>query len=455
MTREISPIDGRYRTNVESLNQYFSEWALMKYRVQVEVEWLITLSNNQWISDLRPFTAKERSFLKELVTQFDDSSFFGIKEIEQTTKHDVKATEYFIKSSLEKTTLADVTEFVHFGCTSEDINNLSYALMVKEGIVNSWLPLAKDLVNQLLALVDKTKEIPMLSYTHGQPATPTTIGKEMAIFVYRWQRQLDHLNRQEYLGKFNGAVGNFNAHSIAYPNAPWEQIAHDFVTGLGLVYNPLTTQIESHDYLAECFHTLIRFNNITLDFARDMWSYISMGYFKQRTVKNETGSSVMPHKVNPIDFENAEANLGISNSVLEHLANKLPVSRLQRDLSDSSAMRNVGVGLAHSYIALQSAGKGLSKVSVNLTQIERELSSAWEVLGEAIQTVMRKAGYSAPYEQMKELTRGVEVSQDDMHKFIRQLNISEDDKQHLLSLTPTTYTGLAAQLAEVLSKVVD
>ena len=445
--KALSPLDGRYEAQASDLAPYFSEWALIRYRVLVETEWLLAQSEEDCLSGVRRFTRDETDRIRHIASAFDDGAADRVKEIERTTNHDVKAVEYFVKERLDQTpSLRDVREWVHFGCTSEDINNLAHALMLKGGVEQVWLPQALKLVAAVRALAEEHAGVSMLSHTHGQPASPTTVGKELAVFVYRWERCLRAVRAQEYLGKFNGAVGNFNAHVAAYPNAPWEEIAQRFVTRLGLVYNPLTTQIEPHDYLAECFHALIRFNNVTLDFDRDIWAYISMGYFKQRPVPGEVGSSTMPHKVNPIDFENSEANLGLSNAILEHLANKLPVSRLQRDLSDSSALRNMGVGVTHSLLALKSSVRGLGKLSVDTDALQRDLNANWEVLGEAVQTVMRKAGHDNPYEKLKELTRGARITPEGLRAFVTELDLDECDKERLLAMTPAAYVGLAERL---------
>lgn len=444
--KAVSPLDGRYTSQTEKLSPYFSEWALIRFRVLVEVEWLVALSNEPAVPGVRAFTPGEVETLKSLAAQFDGMDAERVKAIERTTNHDVKAVEYFVKERLGETSLADVREWVHFGCTSEDINNLAHALMLKGGVENVWLPLADALVNAVAALAREHAARPMLAHTHGQTASPTTVGKELAVFVARWRRALATIRAQEYLGKFNGAVGNFNAHAAAYPDAPWENIARRFVTGLGLTYNPLTTQIEPHDYLAELFHAVVRFNTILLDFDRDAWAYISLGYFSQCTVAGEVGSSTMPHKVNPIDFENSEANVGLANAVLEHLATKLPVSRLQRDLTDSSAIRSVGSGIAYSCLALLAATRGLGKLSVNDATLDRDLANAWEVLAEPIQTVMRKAGHANPYEQLKELTRGARIDEAALRVFITGLDLPDADKQRLLALTPAAYVGLAPRL---------
>jgi adenylosuccinate lyase len=444
----VSPLDGRYRDQIAPLAAYFSEEALIRQRVGVEVEWLIALAAEPAIPEVRPFTAEEVAALRGIVTSVDEAAAARVKEIERTTRHDVKAVEYFLKERLAGTALAPVAEFLHFACTSEDINNLAYGRMLQGGLREIWLPQAEKLVAAVAAQAEALRDVPMLAHTHGQPASPTTAGKELAVFVYRWRRQLRRIRDLEYLGKFNGAVGNFNAHTAAYPDAPWEAIARAFVEGLGLTYNPLTTQIEPHDYLAECCHALVRFNTITVDFDRDLWFYISLGYFKQRVVAGEVGSSTMPHKVNPINFENSEANMELSTALLTHLATRLPVSRLQRDLTDSSALRNLGVGIAHSYLALRSALRGLGELSVDRAALERDLDANWEVLAEAVQTVMRKAGHPNPYEKLKELTRGARITAADMRAFIERLDLPSADRARLLTQTPATYTGLAAALVD-------
>ncbi len=454
--KSISPLDGRYAEQMGGLCEIFSEWALIRYWIHVEIEWLLTMAEREEIIHVRPFSDQEKQLLRSWALEFDVPQAERVKEIENITRHDVKAVEYYIKERLEGTSLEEIREAVHFCCTSEDINNLAYALMFKEGIGREWLPTARRMVDEVTKLATDTHDSPLLARTHGQPATPTTMGKELAVFVYRWQRQLRQVEQMEYLGKFNGAVGCYNAHNIAYPEASWEDIARLFVESLGLAFNPLTTQIEPHDYMAELFHVLIRFHNITLDFVRDMWAYISLDYFRQKAVKTEVGSSVMPYKVNPIDFENSEANLGISNALLEHLASKLPISRLQRDLSDSSALRNIGAALGHSMVGLHSALKGLARVEVNNAVLQNDLENAWEVLAEAVQTVMRKTGYSNPYEYMKGLTRGTGITKDEMQAFIRNLDLPREDKERLLGLKPTAYTGLAETLIHhILKKVIE
>jgi adenylosuccinate lyase len=445
--RSLSPLDGRYETQTSPLCEYFSEWALIKFRVHVEIEWLLMLSQSEEIAEVRAFSTDEVRFLRQISESFDDDSAARVKAIEKTTNHDVKAVEYFLKEKLAGSSLEDVSEWLHFACTSEDINNLSHALMLKGGIADVWLERAWSVTNKTSELADLWMEVPMLARTHGQTASPTTVGKELAVFVYRWRRQLAQIQSQEYLGKINGAVGNFNAHLSAYPNANWPQISKDFVESLGLTHNPLTTQIESHDYIAELFGALVRFNTIAIDLARDIWSYISLGYFKQKVIAGEVGSSTMPHKVNPIDFENAEANLGLSNAVLEHLSVKLPVSRLQRDLTDSSALRNLGVGIGYSLLALVALNRGLNKLELNEARLSADLDNAWEVLAEPIQTVMRKAGHLNPYEKLKDLTRGATMNEATIRAFIESLELPEEDKTRLLELTPATYVGNAAQLA--------
>jgi adenylosuccinate lyase len=443
----LSPLDGRYAEATHELGAYFSEAVLMKYRVHVEVEWLLALSRSAQIDGVRTFSAAEIATLRAVAAEFNESAALRIKEIERTTRHDVKAVEYYLKEQLAPTSLQDVTEWVHFACTSEDINNLAHALMLQGGIRSCWQPQARALVAKVADLANELAAVPMLARTHGQSASPTTVGKELAVFVVRWRRQLRAIDAQGYLGKINGAVGNFNAHAAAYPDCDWPALARAFVESLGLTYNALTTQIEAHDYMAECFQTVMRFNTIALDFDRDMWSYISLGYFTQKLVAGEVGSSTMPHKVNPIDFENSEANLGIANALLDYLANKLPVSRLQRDLTDSSTLRNMGVALGHSLLALKSAVRGVGKLSLGEAALADDLDNSWEVLGEAVQTVMRKAGHANPYEKLKELTRGATITQQSMAEFIERLELDENDKDRLRALTPATYVGLAAKLA--------
>jgi adenylosuccinate lyase len=442
----ISPLDGRYTAQVQSLAPYFSEEALIHYRVRVELAWLVMLSERPELPHVRPLTPSERQLVEMWGTTFDSEQAQRVQAIEATIGHDVKAVEYYLKERFQDTTLEDMREWVHFCCTSEDITNLAYALMLKEGLHQSWSPLAQQLVQTVATLAREHRAIPLLTRTHGQPASPSTIGKELAVFVYRWQRQLQHLAHATYLGKCNGAVGSYNAHTVAYPAAPWEEIARHFVEGFGLTWNPLTTQIEPHDYMAELFHILLRFHTITIDFARDMWSYISLGYFRQVVHSHEVGSSTMPHKVNPIHFENAEANLGLSNALLHHLATTLPTSRLQRDLTDSSTLRNIGSAFGYAVVALRALLHGLSQVSVDPEALAADLDTSWEVVAEAVQTVMRKHRCAQPYEQLKALTRGHAITREELHAFIRSLDLPEDVKTWLLRLTPSTYTGRASQL---------
>ena len=444
--RAITPLDGRYATQVSGLCEHLSEWALIKRRVQVEVEWLLEMAGCADIADMRALTGAEREYVQSIVDDFDDEAAMQVKRIERTTNHDVKAVEYYIRERLAGTSLEDVSEWVHFCCTSEDINNLSHALMVKGALEEEWMPQARALVDSVAALAEANAETALLARTHGQAASPTTLGKELAVFVYRWRRQMRQIECAEYLGKFNGAVGSYNAHAIAYPDADWHEIARGFVERLGLTHNPLTTQIEPHDYIAEIFHALIRFNTILLDFDRDMWSYISLGVFGQKAVEGEVGSSTMPHKVNPINFENSEANVGISNALLEHLATKLPVSRLQRDLTDSSALRNLGPAIGHGLVGLKSAQRGLRQVAVDEGLLAAELDDAWEVLAEAVQTVMRKQGAGDAYELLKGFTRGRSVTGEDMRAFVGGLELPTDDKKRLMALTPAGYTGIAKEL---------
>jgi adenylosuccinate lyase len=443
----LSPLDGRYLQQASPLSPFFSEAALIKHRVQVEVAWLLALAESTEIAEVRDLTAEEKALLEELVSNFTEEHAAQVKAIEATTKHDVKAIEYWIKERLEASSLSDVREWVHFACTSEDINNLSYSLMLRGG-VGAWLKQARALCEEVAALSVQWRDLSMLARTHGQPASPTTVGKELGVFVSRWRRQLAQAESLEFLGKINGAVGNWNAHAAAYPNIDWPTFSQKFVEGLGLGYNPLTTQIEPHDFVAEACHALARFNAITLDFDRDVWSYISMGYFKQKTVAGEVGSSTMPHKVNPINFENSESNIELSNALLLHLASKLPISRLQRDLTDSSSQRNLGVAVGHSFVAIQATRRGLEQLEVSPQVLAADLEANPEVLGEAVQTVMRKHGLPNPYEQLKELTRGKRLDIDALREWVRGLDLPEDEKQRLIEMTPGSYVGLAARLVD-------
>ncbi|MDT4330976.1 adenylosuccinate lyase [Methylomonas sp. MED-D] len=444
----ISPIDGRYASKVDALRPIFSEYGLIRYRIEVEVRWLQALAAEAKIVEVPALSADAIAVLNGIVSNFSEADAQAVKDIEKTTNHDVKAVEYFLKEKIKHNTeLHAVNEFIHFACTSEDINNLSYALMLKEGrgLILAEIDATIDAIKKLA--LDSADQ-PMLSRTHGQSATPTTVGKEFANVVARMQRQREQLAKVELLGKINGAVGNYNAHSVAYPNVDWAAFAQNFVESLGLTFNPYTIQIEPHDYMAEFFHALSRFNTILLDFDRDVWGYISLGYFKQKTVAGEVGSSTMPHKVNPIDFENSEGNLGLANAIFGFLADKLPVSRWQRDLTDSTVLRNIGVGIAHTSIAIQSTLKGISKLEINPALIDQDLDQNWEVLAEPIQTVMRRYGIEKPYEKLKELTRGNRVTGEGMRAFVEKLEIPAAAKAELLALTPHSYTGYAADLAK-------
>ena len=443
----ISPIDGRYANKVEDLRPVFSEYGLIRFRVLVEVRWLQALAKHPLITEVSPFSNAATKLLNNIVSDFSEADAQRVKDIEKTTNHDVKAVEYLLKEKITGCAeLEKVSEFIHFACTSEDINNLSYALMLKEGrsIIVAQI---NECIAELKRLVMETASQPMLSRTHGQSATPTTVGKEFANVVARMLRQKEQLLSVPLLGKINGAVGNYNAHCVAYPDVDWAEFAQSFIESLGLQWNPYTIQIEPHDYIAEFFHALSRFNTILLDFDRDIWAYISLGYFKQKTIAGEIGSSTMPHKVNPIDFENSEGNLGIANALFAFLAEKLPVSRWQRDLTDSTVLRNIGVGIAHTSIAIQASLKGISKLQINVDAIEADLDANWEVLAEPIQTVMRRYGIAKPYEKLKELTRGQRITPEQMQLFIEKLEIPLEAKTTLLELTPRNYTGYAEKLA--------
>ena len=447
----LSPVDGRYGARAAALRAIFSEYGLIQQRVQVEVRWLQALAAHPGIPEVPPFSATANQLLDQLVSEFSLSDAERVKEIERTTNHDVKAVEYFLKERIAANAeLTAVSEFIHFACTSEDINNLAHGLMVQAGRERVLLPQMDALIAAIRELAHQYAEQPMLSRTHGQPATPTTLGKELANVVQRLQRQRMQVAEVVLLGKINGAVGNYNAHQVAYPAVDWPTLAQEFVTSLGLTWNPYTTQIEPHDYLAELFDALARFNTILIDFCRDLWGYISLGYFKQRTIAGEVGSSTMPHKVNPIDFENGEGNLGMANAVLTHLSAKLPISRWQRDLTDSTVLRNLGVGIAHLSIALQSIQKGLSKLEADPARLAADLDANWEVLAEPIQTVMRRYGVEQPYEKLKALTRGRRIGAEALSAFIAELDIPEAAKTELLALTPARYLGAAAALARAI-----
>lgn len=446
----LSPLDGRYHRQTARLRPYFSEFALMRARVEVEVKWLIHLSEQRGIEAVPAFTATGKKFLRGLARDFSPAHADKIKTIEATTNHDLKAVEYFLKEMIGgQKSLAAAREFIHFACTSEDINNLAYGLMLKRAREEVMAPRMQSLIGRLRALAGVHAGQPMLARTHGQPASPTTVGKEFANFAHRLGRGFDDFAGQRIFGKFNGATGNFNAHLAAYPELDWPAIAEAFVTRLGLEYQPMTTQIEPHDYIAGLCHSLCRFNTMVMDLDRDLWGYIALGYFRQKAVKGEVGSSTMPHKINPIDFENAEGNLGLSNALLQHFAAKLPVSRWQRDLSDSTVLRSLGVAIGHSLLAIESTMRGLSKLELDPARLRRDLEHRWEVLAEPIQTVMRRYGVAQPYEKLKALTRGARgIDRESLGAFIEALEIPEEAKQRLRAMTPAGYTGRATQAAQ-------
>ena len=447
----ISPLDGRYAGKTEALRPVFSEYGLIRHRVLVEVRWLQCLASRPEVAEVPPFSTEAQSFLDDLTEGFDESDAERVKAIEAGTNHDVKAVEYFLRERLAThPELAAVTGFLHFACTSEDINNLAYALMLRTARTRAILPLWDKLIEALAEMAHTHANVPMVARTHGQPASPTTLGKEMANFAYRLRRQHGQLRTAPILGKWNGAVGNYNAHLAAYPELDWPALARDFVEGLGLEWNPYTTQIEPHDHLAEVVAIIARFNTILVDLCRDLWGYISLGYFRQKVVKTEVGSSTMPHKVNPIDFENAEGNLGMANAVLTHLAQKLPVSRWQRDLTDSTVLRNLGVAIGHAVIAYESCLKGLGRLEVDGEALARDLDGAWELLAEPIQTVMRRYGSEDAYERLKDLTRGRPLDREELHAFLATLPIPEAEKDRLRALTPRSYTGNAEAQARAI-----
>jgi adenylosuccinate lyase len=449
MITAISPIDGRYASKVSELTECFSEYALVRNRVRVEILWLTALCKAADMPECRALTEDEQKLLQSVVDGFTPQEAEKVKEIERTTNHDVKAVEYYLKQKIEDTSLEELSEFLHFACTSEDINNLSHALMLKDGLA-VLLPRQQEIIDRLNAFALEWKSVPMLARTHGQTASPTTIGKELSVFADRLARQKKNVEQVRILGKLNGAVGNYNAHLAAYPAVDWPELARGIIEDeLGLNQNPLTTQIEPHDYMAELFDAVRRFNTVLIDLNRDIWTYISMAYFGQKTVKGEVGSSTMPHKVNPIDFENSEGNLGLANAVFGHLSEKLPISRLQRDLTDSTVLRNMGVGFGYSLIAYGSTLKGFGKLKLNEENLAGDLDNAWEVMAEPVQTVMRKAGIEKPYEKLKELTRGKGgITRETIQAFVRDLDLPEKDRQRLLALSPATYIGMAEQIAD-------
>ena len=447
----LSPIDGRYGDKTTELRTIFSEYGLLKYRVHVEVRWLQKLANQADILEVPTLSEQANKHLNEIVDNFNEQDAIRIKTIERTTNHDVKAVEYFLKEKVNTNEeLQAINEFIHFACTSEDINNLSYALMLKTARDTVLIPYWNKLIATITTQAKTYRDLPLLSRTHGQPATPSTIGKEFANVAYRLKRQLKQLESIEILGKINGATGNYNAHMVAYPQINWHKFSEEFVTSLGLQWNPYTTQIEPHDYIAEYFDCIARFNTIMIDFDRDVWGYIALNHFKQKTVAGEIGSSTMPHKVNPIDFENSEGNLGLANAIMSHLGSKLPISRWQRDLTDSTVLRNLGVGIGYAIIAYQSTLKGLNKLEVNQEYLLDELNRNWEVLAEPIQTVMRRYGIEKPYEKLKELTRGKRVDAQGMQQFIDSLALPEHEKTRLKQLTPANYIGFAINFVDEL-----
>ncbi|TVO39524.1 adenylosuccinate lyase [Vibrio algivorus] len=448
----VSPVDGRYGSKTIALRSIFSEYGLLKYRTIVEIRWLQKLAETAAIAEVPAFSDEANQYLNEIATNFSEDDANRIKTIERTTNHDVKAVEYFLKEKVEALPeLHAVSEFIHFACTSEDINNTSHALMLKEARDDVILPAIREIIDAIKALAVEYRDIPLLSRTHGQPASPSTMGKEMANVAYRMERQYKQIANVEILAKINGAVGNYNAHLSAYPELDWHAFSEEFITkSLGVDWNPYTTQIEPHDYIAELFDAIARFNTILIDFDRDIWGYIALGHFKQKTIAGEIGSSTMPHKVNPIDFENSEGNLGLANAIFTHLAQKLPISRWQRDLTDSTVLRNLGVGCGYAMIAYSSVMRGISKLEVNQAALEAELDKNWEVLAEPVQTVMRRYGIEKPYEKLKELTRGKRVDGEGMRTFIDGLDIPQEEKDRLKQMTPANYIGDAVKLTDLL-----
>lgn len=444
----LSPLDGRYASKIGNLDEIFSEYGLIRCRVIVEAKWFLALCAEQGIPEARSLTDDETGLIQDIIENFKVEDAQRVKDIERTTNHDVKAVEYFLKEKFAGTTLEPLVEFLHFACTSEDINNISHAMQLRDGR-GAIIDAQEAVIDALAEMAKESKDISMLARTHGQTASPTTVGKELAVFVDRLEQQTDKLAAVEILGKLNGAVGNFNAHLSAYPDVDWAEFSRKIIEDeLGLEQNMFTTQIEPHDYMAEIFHAMMRWNTILLDFDRDIWTYISMAYFGQRTIKGEVGSSTMPHKVNPIDFENSEGNLGMANAIFGHLASKLPISRMQRDLTDSTVLRNMGTAFGYSLIACNSTLKGISKLKINHEKIAADLDNAWEVLAEPIQTVMRKVGIDEPYEKLKAITRGHKVTQETIRDFLETLELPESDKKRLLNMTPASYTGIASEIAD-------
>ena len=447
MLNSISPIDGRYEKDTNELKLFFSEEALIKYRIKIEIEYLITLCSVVHIKELKPLSSRKKTELRDIYNKFSIKDGKRIKKIEEKTNHDVKAVEHFISDKLKHSGSTKLMPFIHFALTSEDVNNLAYSLMWQDGLIHAYLPSLKKVISKLKSFAKKHNSTAMLAMTHGQPATPTTIGKELAVFCNRLQRQTASIQEHKLQGKLGGATGTWGAHIAAYPSVDWLKFTQRFLKSLKLKPNLITTQIESHDSIVESYQSIIRINSILIDFCQDIWQYISRGIFKQKRVALEVGSSTMPHKINPINFENAEGNLGISNAILAHFSAKLSISRLQRDLSDSTVLRNQGVAMAHSLLAIKNIVKGLNRLSVDKTSTKNELNKHWEVLAEAIQTILRKNGMADAYEQLKELTRGEIISQEVINKFVSSLELPKEDKEYLLSLTPETYTGLSSKLA--------
>ena len=447
--KAISPLDGRYSKSTENLSDYFSEHALIKYRTKVEIEYLIALSIEKEIQELKPFSEKDKEKLRKIYTSFNIDDSKRVKAIEVATNHDVKAVEYFIREKLEKINKKRLFPWIHFALTSEDINNLSYSLMWQEAFKKEFLPKLNEVIKKLKTISKQFANTPMLSLTHGQSATPTTFGKEIKVFIHRLNRQSSQMKKHTLLGKFSGATGTWAAHSIAYPKVNWLQFTQKFVSSLGLEPNLITTQIEPHDSVVESYHSIIRSNNILTDLCRDIWSYVSRGILKQKKIPGEVGSSTMPHKINPIQFENAEGNLGLATAIFDHLSNKLPVSRMQRDLTDSTTLRNQGVAMGYSYLACKNILKGLARITVDKTKMKTELDSHWEVLAEAIQTILRKTGSDNAYEQLKNMTQGTEITQSTIVEFVKLLHIPKEEKDKLITLTPQEYIGIAPKLIDM------
>ena len=447
--KAISPLDGRYSKSTENLSDYFSEHALIRYRTKVEIEYLIALSIEKEIQELKPFSEKDKEKLRKIYTSFNIDDSKRVKAIEVATNHDVKAVEYFIREKLEKINKKRLFPWIHFALTSEDINNLSYSLMWQEAFKKEFLPKLNEVIKKLKTISKQFANTPMLSLTHGQSATPTTFGKEIKVFIHRLNRQSSQMKKHTLLGKFSGATGTWAAHSIAYPEVNWLQFTRKFVSSLGLEPNLITTQIEPHDSVVESYHSIIRSNNILTDLCRDIWSYVSRGILKQKKIPGEVGSSTMPHKINPIQFENAEGNLGLATAIFDHLSNKLPISRMQRDLTDSTTLRNQGVAMGYSYLACKNILKGLARITVDKTKMKTELDSHWEVLAEAIQTILRKTGSDNAYEQLKNMTQGTEITQSTIVKFVKLLHIPKEEKDKLITLTPQDYIGIAPKLIDM------